>query len=319
MRVEGPRPKATDARIALDDAGRIAQDIPCRACGYNIRGLEPTALCPECSTPVERSILGDLLRFCDPRWLDRLASGVRLVIIGTLGGVVVAVGLTVVLVALAAGGTVALTTTVSIGASVSAAVTLITVIGVWLATTPDPGDDGTAAGSVGPRRLARWCVLADVAAAPLQMATSASGTIGAAGPGMAMPGLTGLAVVGTGLGLVALIGKAAALAYFGALAGRIPRVRLARQSRTVAWGYAVCRGLGLVIGLVLAPMIGRMGPTPGAASGGILIVGGIASCAVAVGSLIFGVWALVLLFVHAGAFRRVAAESRSAWAAGVSG
>jgi hypothetical protein len=63
-------------------SGPIAHDHPCRKCGYNLRGLSADGRCPECGTPVGYSLKGDLLRFCDPGWLDTLYRGARMFVYG---------------------------------------------------------------------------------------------------------------------------------------------------------------------------------------------------------------------------------------------
>lgn len=72
--------------LRLDEQGRIDEDLLCRACDYNLRGLHESADCPECSTPIARSTRPDLLRFSDPSWLTRLSKGMLLIIIGRLAG-----------------------------------------------------------------------------------------------------------------------------------------------------------------------------------------------------------------------------------------
>lgn len=54
----------------------IAQDIPCVTCGYNLRGLDPTKVCPECGTPIQRSVDARLkLMMSSPRIWARLVLG----------------------------------------------------------------------------------------------------------------------------------------------------------------------------------------------------------------------------------------------------
>ena len=257
---------------------------------------------------VSHSTRADLLRFHDPRWLDSLANGTRLVIIGLLAGVGVGIVLSVML-ALAGAGTGAAMSAVSIGALMGTAVTVVTIIGVWLVTAPEPGVGAGQERPVSARLLARWCVMAEIAAAPLQIAINSSGPV--PWTGMPWPVLAVTAL----LGLVAVVGKVAALIYLGSLASRIPRPSLTRQTKTVAWGYGVCQGLGLTIGLVAASLLQGMmtPPGPGPSSAGFMIVGGFLACGISVAALVFGVWALVLLFLFAGAFRRVAADARMTW------
>lgn len=66
---------STDSLRILDEHGRISRSIPCLGCEYNLRGLEPEGRCPECGTPVGRTVFRSRLHFSDPRWLGRLQSG----------------------------------------------------------------------------------------------------------------------------------------------------------------------------------------------------------------------------------------------------
>ena len=80
----------TTGQIEQCDAdGRVCVDAPCLNCGYNLRTLLTTGLCPECGQPVMPSLRGDLLRFAPPRWVRGLARGTLLILI--------AMGVTVVI------------------------------------------------------------------------------------------------------------------------------------------------------------------------------------------------------------------------------
>jgi hypothetical protein len=69
---------------ALPPPLRVIDDLPCRTCGYNLRTLATTGICPECATPVAASISGDLLRFADPNWLARVKLGCGLFRMGVV-------------------------------------------------------------------------------------------------------------------------------------------------------------------------------------------------------------------------------------------
>ncbi len=56
----------------------LTRDTPCIHCGYNLRGLVPGGMCPECGHAIDESLRGDLLRFANPNWLRRVRLGVRL-------------------------------------------------------------------------------------------------------------------------------------------------------------------------------------------------------------------------------------------------
>src|SRR5512145_2761759 len=79
----------TQADLTVDANGRIDMDVQCVSCGYNLRGLLPEGRCPECGTAVGRSTRGDFLRFCDPTWVEKLASGMNWIVANLIVAVVV--------------------------------------------------------------------------------------------------------------------------------------------------------------------------------------------------------------------------------------
>jgi predicted RNA-binding Zn-ribbon protein involved in translation (DUF1610 family) len=65
---------------------RVEYDQACIGCGYALRGLPVTGVCPECGTPVARSFRGDRLSAADPEYVRTLLQGATLL----LGAAVVA-------------------------------------------------------------------------------------------------------------------------------------------------------------------------------------------------------------------------------------
>lgn len=61
-----------------DNDGRIAIDIPCARCGYNLRSLSAGGLCPECGSPVRDS---EPLHLRSPKWLSRVRLGVLILLL----------------------------------------------------------------------------------------------------------------------------------------------------------------------------------------------------------------------------------------------
>lgn len=66
------------------DAVMVERGVVCIICEYELGGLAADGVCPECSTAIERSLRGDWLRYEEPQWLARVASGLRLMRWGVL-------------------------------------------------------------------------------------------------------------------------------------------------------------------------------------------------------------------------------------------
>lgn len=71
--------------VYLDAADRLAQNLDCAACAYNLRGLSLEGACPECGRAVRESLPGLGFLRADPRWLKHLATG-----LGVLMGALIA-------------------------------------------------------------------------------------------------------------------------------------------------------------------------------------------------------------------------------------
>jgi hypothetical protein len=64
--------------VLAEDPQPVIGNIPCAACGYDLAGLAPEGVCPECTHPIAKSLEAPLLRFADPAWLERTTEGLRL-------------------------------------------------------------------------------------------------------------------------------------------------------------------------------------------------------------------------------------------------
>lgn len=62
----------------IDSRGTIAEDLACGVCGYNLRSLKETALCPECGSRVTYSTREYYLRHAPARWVARLKWGMAI-------------------------------------------------------------------------------------------------------------------------------------------------------------------------------------------------------------------------------------------------
>ncbi len=63
----------------LVSSATVTEDRACIQCGYSLRGLAVSGVCPECATPAARSLLGDLLMHSSRQFVARLALGARLI------------------------------------------------------------------------------------------------------------------------------------------------------------------------------------------------------------------------------------------------
>ncbi len=238
-------------------AARSLDEALCVSCSYRLAGLDAAGLCPECGTPVARSLMGNHLKFASPQYLRALHTGVLMIIVSFAGqlllSVVSLVG--VIGIAVATGtagiGTPAITVFTFVSALLGMVVGLIGLYGWWLFSTPDPGflgrDDGGQA-----RRLVRVSVVLLAAMSVIQVfgATPAL----AARPGVMIASmLFGL----IGLGVTALWYFSAIL-YIRWLAPRAGNFAVVERTRLYIWllpvlttvGSVLC-GLGPLIALIL--------------------------------------------------------------------
>ncbi|HRK30033.1 MAG TPA: hypothetical protein PLD59_03065 [Tepidisphaeraceae bacterium] len=281
------------AAIAPD--GAVSQDLPCRKCSYNLRGLTLASRCPECGTAVGYSAQGDLLRFSDPNWVDKLRYGVNL----TIAGVVVAIFGTLALVLLSN----SLGTGPAQLLMVANAVIIYSLffVGAWLITQPDPsglGEDQYGAA----RRLIRITLLIGLANTLLQLAPEA----------LEMPEtvITMLQLMNVVASIIAVVGTMAQLKYFAKLNLRIPDAKLASRANFLFWA------LGIPY-IILVLMGGLALLLAGSGNQAIMIPIGLATGIAGLLVLIFGIMSLLLIERMGKRFKEQAAIARQSWAAAV--
>jgi hypothetical protein len=66
---------AESETITWDTDDRLATDVHCVSCGYNLRGLKRSGVCGECGVPIKYSLAGNYLSCADPVWVNRLRTG----------------------------------------------------------------------------------------------------------------------------------------------------------------------------------------------------------------------------------------------------
>jgi hypothetical protein len=214
--------------VMTDQDGSIAIDVPCVSCGYNLRGLTRDGNCPECSTPIESSVHGDLLRMSDPAWVERLHRGATWMFFGPMvgfGGAMITVELLAgpIVDLVPALGPSAYGPVVGLGL-VGSGLVVPFLAGVRMATTPDPRGTPNRWQAV-VRSIARsgWLVPAAV----FSIGIAASVWSADAGFRLAMLGA-----------LLVACWLAAVFRHIGVLAGRIPSRSIQRWSRYGSWACA---------------------------------------------------------------------------------
>ncbi len=67
-----------------DNHDPVPDGITCLRCGYDLRTLSSTADCPECGTPIKRSLSRGLLVHSDPKWLRQVTGGLAMLVAAML-------------------------------------------------------------------------------------------------------------------------------------------------------------------------------------------------------------------------------------------
>lgn len=156
------RPAPADPyNLPVDDAGHLVEDVVCLSCGYNLRGLSLRSACPECGTPMLQAVHGNYLRYSDPRWIQRLATGAN-ILARSLRFVILLVIVMIIGPELpefrqsGLGGDSSILVPALIGMLICTG--LVSVVGIWLLTTPEREDRPHPSDKL-VRRFARASVL----------------------------------------------------------------------------------------------------------------------------------------------------------------
>ncbi|MCO6435825.1 MAG: hypothetical protein J5J06_01910 [Phycisphaerae bacterium] len=146
-------PDVTGNSGEIDPNLTVARDVPCRRCGYNLRGLSPAGRCPECAAPVIVALQPDILAFADPRWLDTLACGQRLFGRGTWSYLFLSLVFSRFKAVLPPGVYTLLAT------MVLALLLFVILRGIWLILAPPPAEFTTGGRWSDPRHIARTALV----------------------------------------------------------------------------------------------------------------------------------------------------------------
>ncbi len=292
-------------------------ELRCITCGYDLRSLPTEQSCPECGTPIELSLRGDLLSLSDPAWIAKIARGQSLLVIGVRLCLIVMV-CTFVIPFLGFGlgfvfafgfgfnipSWVFSVLFLSFGGTLIVG-TLFATLGCALVTTQDPRDSLRESSSSN-RNVARQALLAMYACVPASFVALLIPFVRTSP--QIFPVIFFLSV-GTCF-TVALI---ATLHWLAVLAARIPdhdlRARTLKSARFFRWAIPV-----FILVSLIPPMWSATPPVPAAAGGaltGPVVLYFVTSCVsmiVALGILIGSIRMYKDLFTYRAAFRRCATE-----------
>ncbi len=226
LEAEPPLPPAAHPAGVNLRSDTVGDDVICLQCGYNIHGLSHEGRCPECGTPIKKSLQGNLLRYSSPAYLATLIRGVFLILAAIAAQVICFIGGLILIPLLTREGwtdvvrvSELLLWTASTGFSV------VSLIGWWLFSAPDPAFVG-AGGGMTARKVVRTtvaaaAVLTAVATVAEMLATSIATSVD--------PGAKIL------LGVVLAVKFFAAMLYLRWLAHRFSNVVFDARARLLMW------------------------------------------------------------------------------------
>ena len=242
----------------------IDRDTPCRACGYNLRGLADAGRCPECGRPVAESLESAELRHSDPAWLRGMATGLTILLRATAVNLVVAVLMLFVPSELGLD---------ALGSAVNLLAGAVALYGAWLLTAPEPGDSGRDAAP----QVARVALIVALVGTLITLLGHVSGDA------------ISLLIFGGAAELAEVVGQVALLLHLRRLAVRVPNYPAAARARFLMVALPTGCFCFLAFGL-----IGLWATAAGAADG-VLIALLVLILAAGVATLAIAVMALVLL------------------------
>jgi len=276
------------AMCEVDDEGRIETDIDCIECQYNLRGLDPESACPECGTPIGYTLEYNRLHFSDPQWLQKVANGLLWYIVATLGGLAIMIGVGILSIFINDPLTRTLLMT-----STGLIVGLVSVFAVFTFTAAKSTQAMTFDPMAGLRFWTRLMIIGQV------LTSLTGGCIMLVFPNSTAAGM----LVQLLMGVVGIITFITIFSYIRYLALQTPDDKLPRSVRTIIIWYGILATVGLIGGVLTVfsgmsqpPPPGQTPQTPSGSALALVIVGGIGGCIGGLGSIIFWIWSVVVLF-----------------------
>ncbi len=226
LEAEPPSPPAAHRAGATLTSDTVGDDVICLPCGYNIHGLPREGRCPECGTPITRSLQGNLLRYSSPAYLATLNRGVFLILAAIAAQVICVVGGWILIAWLTAKGW---TDVASVSglllSTASTGISVVSLIGWWLFSAPDPAFVGSGGGTTARKVVRATVVAAAVLTAVVtvaeMLATSIATSVDSAAKIL--------------LGFVLAVKFFAAMLYLRWLAHRFSNVVFDARARLLMW------------------------------------------------------------------------------------
>lgn len=284
-------------RTTRDEDGRLETDLICVGCGYNLRGQLPDGNCPECGEPVEKSLKSDYLRYANLGWLRSVKSGLSMIIIATLAGLVVNGLFQLIARAVLSRQhyrysrpssfgdlDLALQVSVIMEFIVFLVPMVLICIGYWHFTKPEP----KAETHVASQQLTRWSIISSYALLiALRLYILLSVILYLEFPESIVVAVEMILASAT----ILFVGFPAMMVYLRKLAHRLPSRKLMRHTSIVLWGFVGSYGAIALLALAIYFIrpLGRNGLA-------IILLGS----PIVLGLAVFSVWWFVLLFVYQG-------------------